>query len=541
MAITYCDGKRLKRILLAGAKWLNMHKDIVDELNVFPVPDGDTGTNMALTLLAARDKLSESTSEDLTEVAREAADSTLMGARGNSGVILSQILRGFTESIDGKSRLNSMDIALAMRGAAEAAYKAVVNPVEGTILTVIKDIANAAVEIAKEEKDILQLLKRIERVGQETLSRTPEMLDVLKEAGVVDAGGKGLLYIFEGIIKYIQEGEILEDISRADMREVFETALIPKEELKYGYCTEFLIKGGADSVDTIRETLSNMGDSLIAVGSGNLTRVHIHTNNPGLVIEYALQYGELSQIKVDNMREQHKEVLASKEMPKERPQARKPIGVVSVAFGDGIAEIMRGSGCDVVVKGGQTMNPSVESICKAIREVNADNVFILPNNENVIFTARQTQNIIQDKNVIVIPTRTIPQGISTLLALGSSQDPDKVAKEMERHMRSVKTGEVTRAVRDSVNKGRKIEKGDFIGLLDRDIAVIEKSYQECALRLVEEMLDDDSEVVTIFYGEDATENDADDLVSRVERINDSVEVGVYRGGQPHYYYIISVE
>ncbi|HHY36750.1 MAG TPA: DAK2 domain-containing protein [Firmicutes bacterium] len=555
MQLHFLEGPHLRQMLLAGAALLQEKKEEINSLNVFPVPDGDTGTNMSLTMTAAVREVEKAKGE-LGSIAGALANGSLMGARGNSGVILSQLFRGFAAGLEGKVKASPLDFALALQEGVKTAYRGVMKPVEGTILTVAKEGAQAALAAARRGGDILAVLESTIRQAELTLERTPEILPVLKEAGVVDAGGKGLICILQGALLGLK-GEDLAGLSLPPEapHPVPEGTGEGQVALAYQYCTEFIIKGHGLDLEKIRLQLSELGDSLIAVGTGELVKIHIHTNHPGQALEIGLAQGTLHDVKIDNMAEQHREVLAAQPQepagsePESAPQdtagtgedeAEDGIGVIAVALGEGIAAILESLGAERVVDGGQTMNPSTEDLVRSIEKSRYNKVILLPNNKNIILAAQQAQAL-AEKEVVVVPSKSIPQGIAALLAFDPEADLETNGREMTAAMEGIKTGEVTYAVRDSSFNGQKIRAGDILGLLDGKLSVMGKEPAEVVLKLLAEMVEDSGEILTIYYGEGVSSTAARELADRIRETYPQCEVEVYEGGQPLYYYIVAVE
>lgn len=539
MKVEYIDQQLLKQMLIAGAQSLETNKKIVNALNVFPVPDGDTGTNMSLTMQSAVKDLKANKGNSLEEVASLAANGSLMGARGNSGVILSQLLRGFAKGVKGKEKLNTVDLANALKLASDTAYKAVMKPIEGTILTVARESAEKALLIAKKEKDIIPFLEKVILQAEETLQRTPEMLKVLKEAGVVDSGGKGLIYIYLGALGSLT-GNVptTEDIEI--MQQTVEHEEYLNEDLEFGYCTEFIINGPNGSVEEFQDIIKQYGDSMLVVGNENVVKVHIHTNHPGEVLEKGLKLGYLSDIKIDNMRLQHrnKNFQELSEIPVK--PSKKKYGFITVTMGEGLTKIFKDFDIDYVIKGGQTMNPSTEDFVKAINEIEAETIFILPNNGNVIMAASQAKEI-SSKDIRVIPTKTIPQGITALMAFNLDKSPEENETEMLDAIKNVKTGQVTYAVRDTSYDNVAIHIGDILGIAEGKIQAVGMEILDVSKELLEKMVTDEDEIITIFYGEEVKEEDANMLLEDLESMYPECDIELYYGGQPLYYYIFSVE
>jgi DAK2 domain fusion protein YloV len=552
MQLQFLEGIHLRQMLLAGAALLQEKKGELNSLNVFPVPDGDTGTNMSLTITAAVREV-ERANGDLGSIAGALANGSLMGARGNSGVILSQLFRGFAASLEAKVKASPMDFALALQEGVKTAYRGVMKPVEGTILTVAKEGAKAALQAARRGDDILGVLESAIRQAEITLNRTPEILPVLKEAGVVDAGGKGLLCILQGALMGLN-GEGFANLPHPGEvpLPVREGAKEGPASLAYQYCTEFIIKGQGLELEKIRVRLNDMGDSLIAVGTAELVKVHIHTNHPGQVLEVGLAQGTLHDVKIDNMAEQHREVLAvhppeSDGSDSEPARAvmgggkgEEGIGVIAVALGEGITAILESLGVERVVGGGQTMNPSTEDLVRSIENSRYNKVILLPNNKNVILAAQQARDL-TEKEVLVVPSKSIPQGIAALLAFNPEADLGANGREMTAALKGVKTGEVTYAVRDSRFNGQEIRAGDILGLIDGKLSILGQEPEEAVLKLLDQLVEDTSEILTIYYGEGVSSSAARQLATRVRDEYPQCEVEVYEGGQPLYYYIVAVE
>lgn len=544
MKIEILDGVIFKKALLGAAKFLEKNKEEVNSLNVFPVPDGDTGTNMSLTVNSAIKHGLNLDENNVSKIASATSYGSLMGARGNSGVILSQLFRGFANGLEGKSEIDTKALAYALKQAADTAYKAVMKPTEGTILTVAREIGEFALLIYKEEKDIVNFLRRIIEHANIVLSKTPEMLPVLKQAGVVDAGGKGLIYLFIGAHNALAGIEDINiDILESKPKlETIHREPIETDNIEFGYCTEFIINTKFNDIDSFRNQISVHGDSLLVVGGDGLIKVHIHTNNPGLVIEKALKLGELRDIKIDNMRYQHEEILLKSNVEEDNPVSKewKKYSFVVVSIGEGIDNVFEGLNVDRLVSGGQTMNPSTEDILNAINDTNGENVFILPNNSNIILAAEQAKEL-SDKKVAVIPTKTIPQGISALLAFDEERDFEENIEAMKEAILNVKTGQVTYSVRDTEFNNAKISKNDIIGISEGDIVASGKDINLVSLELLDNMIDDDTSLVTIFYGNDIEEDMANDLVDQLTDKYSDIDIELIYGGQPIYYYIFSVE
>ncbi len=543
------DGALLKKALKGAAGLLEKNKEEVNSLNVFPVPDGDTGTNMSLTIKSAVKQGLNAEEDDTYMIALAASQGSLMGARGNSGVILSQLFRGFASGIKGKTKIDVPTLAEGLKQASDTAYKAVMKPTEGTILTVARECGEYAISISRREKDILSFLKKVIDHGNEALARTPDMLPVLKQAGVVDAGGKGYMYVLLGAyyaLTGIEEfhEETIEEKSK-DLEHVHREP-IDTDDIIYGYCTEFMINTKYKEIDKLREELSVDADSLLVVGGDGIIKVHVHTNNPGLVLQKGLSLGELSDIKIDNMRYQHEEVLLKDELAQmengedTKQEVNKEYSFVSVSIGKGIDKVFKELNVDYIVSGGQTMNPSTEDILKAIESTQGKNVFILPNNKNIILAAEQTKEL-SDRNVIVLPTRSIPEGIGALLAFDETKSVEENTEAMIDNISYIQTGQVTYAVRDTEVNNNKISKDDIIGLSNGDIVASGKEINHVAEELIEKMMDEDISIITIFYGDNIEEDKVNELSSWLEEKYEDVDIEVIFGGQPLYYYIFSLE
>jgi uncharacterized protein len=574
VGISTIDAGMLKNAFLAGAKGLEAKKDWINELNVFPVPDGDTGTNMTLTIMAAAKEVAELENPTMDQLAKAISSGSLRGARGNSGVILSQLLRGFTKEIKAVEEIDTTILANAMVRGTETAYKAVMKPKEGTILTVAKAMADKGLEMASQTDDIEEFVKQVIEYGDYVLSQTPEMLPVLKQAGVVDSGGQGLMQVVKGAVDGLLGRTVDfsldtvpdsgnrpaagEKAARGAARTDIDTA-----DIKFGYCTEFIInleKVYTDKDETeLKSYLESIGDSLVVVSDDEIVKVHVHTNHPGLAFEKALAYGSLSRMKIDNMREEHQERViqdserlareqAAREQEdkdkatgEEAPSERREYGFIAVSSGEGLSDIFRGIGADCLIEGGQTMNPSTEDMLKAIERVNAENIFILPNNKNIIMAAQQARDLTEDKNIIVIPSRTVPQGITALVNFMPDLGPEENTRTMTEEMGNVRTAQITYAVRTTNIDGIDIEEGDIMALGDHGILAVGKSVDGVALEAMKEMLDDESELVTIYYGADVSEHEAKVLEEQAQEQYPDKEIELQYGGQPIYYYLISAE
>lgn len=572
MGVSTINAKMVKNAFLAGAKGLSDKKEWINELNVFPVPDGDTGTNMTLTIMAAAKEVAALNDPSMEQLAKAISSGSLRGARGNSGVILSQLLRGFTKEIKTVDEIDTTTLANAMVRGTETAYKAVMKPKEGTILTVAKGMADKALEMAAETDDIEVFAQAVIKEGDRVLNLTPEMLPVLKQAGVVDSGGQGLMQVIKGAFDGLT-GNVTDftlDGAEAPANGAAEKTVqtgngaartdIDTADIKYGYCTEFIIKLEKEYTDEdeaeLKKYLGSIGDSLVVVSDDEIVKIHVHTNHPGLAFEKGLTYGSLSRMKIDNMREEHEERVIQdserlakeqaqadtvKQEEKEEPEERKEYGFIAVSCGDGLSEIFKGIGADYLIEGGQTMNPSTEDMLNAIAHVNADHIFILPNNKNIILAANQARDLTEDKEIIVVPSKTVPQGITALVNfmpdLTSKENLENMTAEMER----VKTAQITYAVRTTNIDGMDIEKGDIMAIGDEGMLAVEHSPKEAAKAALKAMLDEDSELVTIYYGCDVKEEDAEKLKEEAEKEFPDKELELQYGGQPIYYYMISAE
>ena len=565
MEITSINSKLLARMFLAGAKNLDSKKDWINELNVFPVPDGDTGTNMTMTIMSAAKEVSSLTNPTMAELAKAISSGSLRGARGNSGVILSQLFRGFCKVIKEYDEIDVTILCEACQKAVETAYKAVMKPKEGTILTVAKGAAEKALELSDDTEDVVTFVEEVIKQAEYVLDQTPEMLPVLKQAGVVDSGGQGLVQVLKGAYDALIGKEIDYTIEGAPTGAA--PAKISAEteaEIKFGYCTEFIIVLNAPMSDNeehaYKAFLESIGDSIVVVADDEIVKTHVHTNDPGLALQKALTFGSLSKIKIDNMREEHQEKLIkdsqklaaqqkAEEEAYEATQAdektnnmpAKEMGFVSVSIGEGMNEVFRGLGVDYLIEGGQTMNPSTEDMLNAIEHVNAKTVFILPNNKNIIMAANQAVDLVEDKQIIVIPTKTIPQGITALVNYIPDHSAEENKEQMMAEIENVKTGQVTYAVRDTEIDGKTIKQNDFMGIGDKSILSVGTDLRATTLEMVDAMVDEDSAIVSIYFGSDSDEDSANELAAAIEEKYPDVEVEVNDGGQPIYYYVISVE
>ena len=555
MSVQTIDAKMLQKMFLAGAKGLEAKKDYINELNVFPVPDGDTGTNMTMTIMAAAKEVANLQNPTLTELGKAISSGSLRGARGNSGVIMSQIFRGFVKELKGLDIIDVTALGNGVQHAAETAYKAVMKPKEGTILTVAKAGADKSMDLLVngDTDDIIKFCDEVAAEMEEALLQTPELLPVLKQAGVVDSGGEGLMTFIRGALDALKGKATDFTVNTGTATRVVNGSVGASEEedIRFGYCTEFIImlERGEDVVESqLKEYLQKIGDCVVVVADDDIVKVHVHTNDPGLAIQKALTYGSLTSMKIDNMREEHQEKVIrdaqkaseSASAPK-KEEPRKENGFIAVAAGDGLADIFRDLGVDYVIEGGQTMNPSTDDVLSAIEQVNADNIFVLPNNGNIILAANQAKNLTEDKEVYVVPSKNIPQGIAAMISFVSGRSAAENAESMEEEMQLIKSGQVTYAVRDTNMDGKDIKQGDFIGLTDKTIVSVGSDLQGTAKELIESLLDEDSELVSLYYGSDATKEQAEQLAEDIEKTHEDVEVEVQYGGQPVYSYFISVE
>lgn len=555
MSVQTIDAKMLQKMFLAGAKGLEAKKEYINELNVFPVPDGDTGTNMTMTIMAAAKEVANLQNPTLTELGKAISSGSLRGARGNSGVIMSQIFRGFVKELKGLDIIDVTALGNGVQHAAETAYKAVMKPKEGTILTVAKAGADKSMDLLVngDTDDIIKFCDEVAAEMEGALLQTPELLPVLKQAGVVDSGGEGLMTFIRGALDALKGKATDFTVNTGTATRVVNGSVGASEEedIRFGYCTEFIImlERGEDVVESqLKEYLQKIGDCVVVVADDDIVKVHVHTNDPGLAIQKALTYGSLTSMKIDNMREEHQEkvirdaqkVAESASAPK-KEEPRKENGFIAVAAGDGLADIFRDLGVDYVIEGGQTMNPSTDDVLSAIEQVNAENIFVLPNNGNIILAANQAKNLTEDKEVYVVPSKNIPQGIAAMISFVSGRSASENAESMEEEMQLIKSGQVTYAVRDTNMDGKDIKQGDFMGLTDKTIVSVGSDLQGTAKELIESLLDEDSELVSLYYGSDATKEQAEQLAEDIENTHEDVEVEVQYGGQPVYSYFISVE
>ncbi|WP_270370218.1 DAK2 domain-containing protein [Mediterraneibacter faecis] len=553
MAVKTINTELLQKMFLAGAANLEAKKEFINELNVFPVPDGDTGTNMTLTILSAAKEVKALENPDMVAIAKAISSGSLRGARGNSGVILSQLLRGFTKEIREHKEIDTITLAKACERATATAYKAVMKPKEGTILTVAKEASQKAAELAETTEDLDTFISEVINYAQEVLEKTPEMLPVLKEAGVVDSGGQGLLEVMRGAYDAFQGKEIdysaIEASAGTKMVKPSEQA---ETEIKFGYCTEFIImlekEFTAKDETEFKAYLESIGDSIVCVADDDIVKIHVHTNDPGLAIQRALTYGQLSRMKIDNMREEHQErlikdaeKLAAQQAEAKKAEPRKEVGFIAVSIGEGMNEIFRELGADYIIEGGQTMNPSTEDMLNAIDQVNAEHIFILPNNKNIILAANQAQTLTEDKDIIVVPSKTVPQGITAIINYMPDADAQTNLEAMIEGIGNVKTGQVTYAVRDTHIDDKEIHEGDIMGIGDSGILAVGQSVEETTKEMLAQLVDEDTELISLYYGQDVQEESAENFAQEIEDLYPDVDVDVHSGGQPIYYYVLSVE
>ena len=550
----------LAKMFLAGAQNIEAKKDYINELNVFPVPDGDTGTNMSMTIMSAAKEVTALNNPEMKDLAKAISSGSLRGARGNSGVILSQLLRGFTKAIKEEKEIDVLALAAACQRARDTAYKAVMKPKEGTILTVASGIATKAAEMAEETDDLEVFIPAVIEYAEEVLNKTPEMLPVLKEAGVVDSGGQGLMEVIKGGYDAFLGKEIdYSSIKPSTSVTVNKVNAEDTADIKFGYCTEFIILTEKEFTEEdeheFKKFLSSIGDSIVCVADDDVVKIHVHTNDPGLAIQKALTYGQLSKMKIDNMREEHQEKLIrdaeklAEEQAKEEAayeekktaEPRKAMGFITVSIGAGMNEIFKELGADYIIEGGQTMNPSTEDMLNAIDQVNADTVFILPNNKNIILAANQAKSLVEDKEIIVIPTKTVPQGITAIINFMPDADAKTNEEAMLEEIKNVKTGQMTYAVRDTHIDDKEIHEGDIMGIGDSGILAVGKDLEETTKELIANLVDEDSELISIYYGEEVSEEEAEKFAGEIEELYPDVDVDIQFGGQPIYYYVLAVE
>ena len=569
MELKSVDAALLQKAVLAAAKGLEAKKEWINELNVFPVPDGDTGTNMTMTIMAAAREVAAIENPTMETIAKALSSGSLRGARGNSGVILSQLFRGFTKEIKESSEITVTSLANAFTRATETAYKAVMKPKEGTILTVAKGMAEKAVDLATQTDDVIDFLTQVIEEGDYVLSQTPEMLPVLKQAGVVDSGGQGLMQVMKGGLDGLLGRGIPFDAvapaagntESAKPKVAAGSDDLSTSDIKYGYCTEFIVNVekayDMDEEQKFKGYLESIGDCVVVVSDDDIIKVHVHTNHPGLAFEKGLTYGSLSRMKIDNMREEHHERLiqnasnvaqtpetpaeAKKEEAPASNEPRKPYGFIAVSSGEGLGEIFKGIGADYLIEGGQTMNPSTEDMLNAIEKVNADVIYILPNNKNIILAAEQAKSLVEDKKIFVVPSKTVPQGIAALINFLPDLSPEENLENMTSEMGRIRTGQITYAVRNTSIDGMEIHEGDIMGIGDSGMLAVGQNVNETVLETLKRMVEDESELISVYFGEDVTEEDAEALVEKVQAAFPNCEVELNDGGQPIYYYLLSVE
>ena len=558
MSLQVIDAGLMQKAFLAGAKGLEAKKEWINELNVFPVPDGDTGTNMTMTIMAAAKEVASMEGPTIDGLAKAISSGSLRGARGNSGVILSQLFRGFSKEIKGHETIDVDVLAASFNRAAETAYKAVMKPKEGTILTVARGMADKALEVADQTEDILVFAEKVIEHGDYVLSQTPEMLPVLKQAGVVDSGGQGLMQVLKGVLDGLKGKEVDMTVPEAGTAVSAGAAAgaseIDTADIKFGYCTEFIInvekKYDEAEEQHFKAYLESIGDSIVVVSDDDVVKVHVHTNDPGLAIQKALTYGSLSRMKIDNMREEHQErliqnaeqeALRQKEKEQEKQEPRKANGFIAVSVGEGLGEIFRGIGADYLIEGGQTMNPSTEDMLNAIDHVNADTVYILPNNKNIILAAEQAKYLVEDKEIVVVPSKTVPQGIAAMINFIPDHSKEENLESMTEEMSRIKTGQVTYAVRNTVIDDKEIHEGDIMGIGDHGILAVSQSIEKTVIETLAAMIDEDCELVSIYYGSDVEEADAEAVLEKAQETWPQLEFELQSGGQPIYYYLLSAE
>lgn len=558
MAVKTISVEMLAKMFLAGAQNIEAKKEFINELNVFPVPDGDTGTNMSLTIMSAAKEVTALENMDMKSLAKAISSGSLRGARGNSGVILSQLLRGFTKAVRDEKEVNVKILAAACERAKDTAYKAVMKPKEGTILTVARGIAEKAAVLAEETEDLEEFIPALLEEGDAVLARTPEMLPVLKEAGVVDSGGQGLMEVLKGAYdaflgKEVDYSAISAEGAGSSMTKVSAEAAA---DIKFGYCTEFIIMTEREFTENdemeFKAYLESIGDSIVCVADDDVVKIHVHTNDPGLAIQKALTYGQLSRMKIDNMREEHQEKLIrdsqklaqqqkEEDQKKKSAEPRKPMGFITVSIGEGLNSVFRELGADYIIEGGQTMNPSTEDMLNAIEHVNADAVFILPNNKNIVLAANQAKALVKDKEIVVIPTKTVPQGITAIISFMPEAGVQENEETMLEAIQNVKSGQVTYAVRDTRIDDKEIHEGDIMGIGDSGILAVGQDIEKTAVEMLEQLVDEDSELISIYYGEEVNEEASQNFVAEIEEKYPDLDVDAHYGGQPIYYYVLAVE
>lgn len=553
MVINTIDANMLKKMFLSGAQRLDSKKEWINELNVFPVPDGDTGTNMTMTIMSAAREVQAIENPTMESLAKAISQGALRGARGNSGVILSQLFRGFSKEIKEVDVIDASVLASALERASETAYKAVMKPKEGTILTVAKGMSVKALEVFGETEDLVEGIEKILEYGDYVLSQTPEMLPVLKQAGVVDSGGQGLMEVLKGAFDGLlgKELDLSETFKPSSKVNVSNNEDIDTADIKFGYCTEFIVMlekpYDQNTENEFKEYLSSIGDSIVCVNDEDIVKVHVHTNDPGLAIQKGLTYGSLTSMKIDNMREEHQEKVikdAERQAAKQKEvyeAPRKPVGFIAVSIGEGMNEIFKGLGVDYVIEGGQTMNPSTEDILKAVDHVNADTIYVLPNNGNIILAAEQAKILAEGKELVIVPTKTVPQGITAVVSYIDGESVQTNMDHMMEEISRVKSGEVTYAVRDTMIDDKVISEGDIMGIGDAGILSVAKDISEATMALIDTLVDEDSELISIYYGSDTLQEDAEELAEQVKEKYPDVDVELQSGGQPIYYYVLSVE
>lgn len=538
--IQYIDAKQVRDMFVSGANNLKNHKELVDKLNVFPVPDGDTGTNMSLTISYAIKELNKLKEDNIGQIGKALSKGSLMGARGNSGVILSQIIRGIAKGIEDKDKLSSMDLAKALKCGSDTAYKAVIKPVEGTILTVVRESSEYGLKVAELEEDIIEFMNLLIKEATNSLNRTPKLLPALKEAGVVDSGAKGLVLVYEGMLKAL-EGNFVEakEEQTSEAVEVKVENTVSTEDIKFQYCTEFILESDKVTDTKIRDIMIKYGDSLAVVGDEGIIKVHVHTNTPGTVIQEALAFGQLLTIKIENMKLQHENKLIE-DSKEEVQQEKKEFGFIATSMGEGLAKIFKDFGVDHIIEGGQTMNPSTEDFMNAIDKMNAENIIILPNNSNIIMAANQAKDL-SEKNIIVIPTKNVSQAFAALVNFDGDLTIEENEANMIESLSTVKSGQVTYAVRDTVINDIEVNEGNIIGLGEGKLLSAGDDIADITTKLVESLVDEDSAIITLFYGNETTKEDAESLQEALEEKFEDLDVELYYGGQPIYYYLVSVE
>ena len=553
MVINTIDANMLKKMFLSGAQRLDSKKEWINELNVFPVPDGDTGTNMTMTIMSAAREVQAIENPTMESLAKAISQGALRGARGNSGVILSQLFRGFSKEIKEVDVIDASVLASALERASETAYKAVMKPKEGTILTVAKGMSVKALEVFGETEDLVEGIEKILEYGDYVLSQTPEMLPVLKQAGVVDSGGQGLMEVLKGAFDGLlgKELDLSETFKPSSKVNVSNNEDIDTADIKFGYCTEFIVMlekpYDQNTENEFKEYLSSIGDSIVCVNDEDIVKVHVHTNDPGLAIQKGLTYGSLTSMKIDNMREEHQEKVikdAERQAAKQKEvyeAPRKPVGFIAVSIGEGMNEIFKGLGVDYVIEGGQTMNPSTEDILKAVDHVNADTIYVLPNNGNIILAAEQAKILAEGKELVIVPTKTVPQGITAVVNYIDGESVQTNMDHMMEEIARVKSGEVTYAVRDTMIDDKIISEGDIMGIGDAGLLSVAKDISEATMELIDTLVDEDSELISIYYGSDTAQEDAEELAEQVKEKYPDVDVELQNGGQPIYYYVLSVE